>query len=93
MTMEELHGTIVSAALGTFGRNEIRYGYIGLETTDGKHVKIKVDTFTWYETLEVGNKVVVELESLGTTNILIARKIMLRTDSASVNTENAEAAT
>ena len=89
--MKELHGTLVSAALGTFGKNDVLYGYIGLEKTDGTHVKIKVDTFTWYETLEVGSKVIIEVETLGSTDILVARRIMVRTDFAPASGENAEA--
>lgn len=87
----QLHGTLVSSALGTFGKSEILYGYIGLEKEDGSHIRIKVDSYTWYETLDVGSKVVIEVETLGATDILVARKISFQTDLSSGQDEQAKA--
>ncbi len=75
--MTTLNGKIISAHLGEFSKRQIVYGYIGIELQDRSHVKIKVDSYTSYETLVVGEKVVVEVEKLANTEILVARTIRL----------------
>ena len=75
--MTALNGKIISAHLGEFSKRQIVYGYIGLELQDRSHIKIKVDSYTSYETLVVGEKVVVEVEKLANTEILVARTIRL----------------
>lgn len=73
-----LNGKIVSSNLGEFSKKRIKYGYIGIELQDKTHVKVKVDSYTWYETLTIGDEVVVEVDTLAETNILVARKIQLK---------------
>ena len=81
MIMEKtIEGRIISKDLGVFGKNRTVYGYIGIEKTDGEHIKVKVDSFTWYETLEIGSHVFVEIDNLGTTEILVARRIDVNLD-------------
>jgi len=75
-----IEGKIVSQQLGTFGKAQIVYGYIGIEKPNGEHVKVKVDSYTWYETLEVGSQVFVEIAHLGTTDIIVARRIDVNQD-------------
>jgi hypothetical protein len=70
-----IEGTIISKDLGLFGKNQILYGYVGIEKPDGEHIKVKVDSFTWYETLEIGSHVFVETKKLGNTDILVAKRI------------------
>ena len=70
-----IEGKIISKNLGEFGKNQTVYGYIGLELPDCEHIKVKVDSFTWYQTLEIGSHVFVEVKKLGTTDIIIARRI------------------
>jgi hypothetical protein len=72
-----IEGKIISNQLGKFGKEEMLYGYIGIEITPKQHVAIKIDSYTWYETLEVGNHVIVEAVKLGVTDILVARKVSL----------------
>lgn len=72
------HGRIVSTNLAEFSKRRFKYGYIGIELQDKSHIKIKVDSYTWYETLIIGDEVVVEVETLGDTSILVARKIQLK---------------
>ncbi|MHA1904904.1 MAG: hypothetical protein ACW99V_04475 [Candidatus Thorarchaeota archaeon] len=74
--MMTFKGKIQTTQLGVFGKKEIQYGYITILTRGNKHVKIKVDSYTWYETLEIGQKVDVEAEKLGNTDIWVARKIL-----------------
>lgn len=70
-----IEGKIISKDLGVFGKDQIVYGYVGIEKPDGEQIKVKVDSFTWYETLEIGCYVFVETYKLGTTDIIVARRI------------------
>ena len=70
-----IEGKIISKDLGEFGKNQTLYGYIGLELPDCKQIKVKVDSFTWYQTLEIGSHVFVETNRLGSTDIMVARRI------------------
>jgi hypothetical protein len=74
---DTVHGKIVSANLGEFSKKQIKYGYIGIELPDKTHIKVKVDAYTSYETLTIGDKVVMEVETLANTSIIVARKIQL----------------
>ena len=56
-------GQITAADIGVMGNT--RYGYLGIETDEHEHMKVKVTAFTKYDTLAVGAKVTVELESGG----------------------------
>lgn len=71
-------GKIISANLGEFSKRLIVYGYIGIELPDKSHIKIKIDSYTWYESLVIGEEVMVEAETLANTDILVARKIRLK---------------
>ena len=82
-----IHGRIVSVNLGEFSKKRIKYGYLGIELPDRTNIKIKVDAFTWYETLTLGDEVVVEIETLAGTDILVARKIRLKISLESSSTE------
>ena len=85
-----IEGKIISKQFGVFGSKQIVYGYLGIETLSGQQKTLKVDAFTWYETLEIGSQVIVEIATLGTTDIIVARKIsfnpefMTNSDSASI---------
>jgi hypothetical protein len=89
----EITGKIISTQLGVFGRDELRYGYISVQTKDNKVIKIKIDSYTTYETLNLGDRVVVETEFLGDTNILVARKVHHAESDLSHQTNTAKAAT
>ena len=76
--MTVINGKIISSDLGLFSKREIVYGYIGIELPDKSHIKIKIDSYTWYETLSIGEDVVVEIEKLSNTEILVARTVRLK---------------
>lgn len=84
-----IEGKIISKQMGVFGNKQIVYGYLGIETPSGQQRIVKVDAFTWYETLEIGSQVIVEITNLGATDIIVADKIrfnqelMTNTDSVS----------
>ena len=66
-------GSITSADISSMGKK--RYGYLGIETTDHEHLKIKVTAFTKFDTLSVGANVTIELESVGDDALLSAKNI------------------
>ena len=66
-------GIITSADISSMGSK--RYGYLGIETNDNEHIKIKVTAFTKFDTLDVGANVTIELESVGEEVLLTAKKI------------------
>ncbi len=74
----QIHGRIASTNLGEFGKRSIIYGYIGIELPDKTHLKVKIDSYTWYETLTLGDEVMVETETLAGTDIIAARRIQLK---------------
>jgi hypothetical protein len=75
MMDREIEGRIVSSSVATFGNTGIVYGYLGVESDSGERMKIKVDSYTWYETLEMGEHVRIEAHSLGDTSVVVARRI------------------
>ncbi|MHA2142303.1 MAG: hypothetical protein ACXADC_10290 [Candidatus Thorarchaeota archaeon] len=89
---EVLSGRIISSQIGYFGKNEILYGYIAVETEDKKHVTLKVDAYTKYETITIGDHVRVDVHSLANTDILVAREIVAATPLVRVRTVKAETA-
>ena len=62
---ETFIGSITSNQLSVLGNKH--YGFIGIETDDSRHVKVKVAAFTVYETLEIGERVQIVAEPLGNT--------------------------
>ena len=88
----QIHGKIVSANLGEFSKRKIIYGYIGIALDDKTHVKVKVDSYTWYETLTPGDEVIIETETLKNTDIIVARKIQLKSSIESSEREIAATA-
>lgn len=70
-----LTGSITSAQLGHIGPKY--YGFIGVETEDHEHIKIKVAAFTKYDTLDVGRRVHIVAENLGNMGIMTAKSISL----------------
>jgi len=66
-------GHIVAADISSMGKT--RYGYLGIETVDHEHLKVKVTAFTKFDTLEVGAMIKIELQSVGDETLLTAKKI------------------
>ena len=66
-------GQITASDISTLGKTH--YGYLGIETDTHESLKIKVTAFTKFDTLDVGAKVTIELESVGNDSLLSAKKI------------------
>jgi hypothetical protein len=66
-------GLITAANIAVMGKTH--YGYLGIETDEHENLKVKVGAFTKYDTLEVGERVTVELQTVGEDSILTAKKI------------------
>jgi hypothetical protein len=69
-------GKLVSTQLADYGRGGSKYGYISIVLDDRKNMRFKVDFNTACETLNVGDQVIIEAESLGTQGVWIARRIL-----------------
>ena len=82
---EMIQGKIISSHLGEFSKRQIVYGFIGIELSDKTHIRIKIDSYTWYESLTVGDEVVIETHKLANTDILVAKTIRLK---SSIDTES-----
>jgi hypothetical protein len=70
-------GKIVSSQVGSFGGKQFRYGFITVDVA-GKGIKFKIDHDTICETVNVGDQVIVEADTLGETDILIAKSIRIQ---------------
>ncbi len=66
-------GQITASDISTMGKTH--YGYLGIATDAHESLKIKVTAFTKFDTLDVGAKVTIELESVGNEDLLTATKI------------------
>ncbi|MFW9957070.1 MAG: hypothetical protein ACFFCT_03275 [Candidatus Odinarchaeota archaeon] len=78
-TEQAIEGKIITSQIGSFGKAEFPYGYITIEISSSRNITVKIDYYTWFETLEIGKHVVVDASYLGTTDILVARKVSLKT--------------
>jgi len=54
----------------------VKYGYIVVLTPTHELVRFRVDSSTSFESLERGEKITVEYETLGGTDILVAKEIV-----------------
>jgi hypothetical protein len=68
-------GSIVSTQLGHMGKKA--YGFIGVETEEKEHLKLKVAVYTEYDTLETGRRVHVVAENIGNMDVLTVKSISL----------------
>ncbi len=73
-----VEGPIVSAQLGEFGDKRLKYGFISIENEAKDHIRVKIDSYTEFESLDIGDQVVAEVEQLGNTNVLHALKVSKR---------------
>ncbi len=73
-----LIGKIIANQLGKFGSREIIYGYLTIEEETGKHTRIKVDSYTEWDTLSIGDMVEIQATELGNTGIITARRVILK---------------
>jgi hypothetical protein len=89
--MEVLSGKIISSQIGYLGKKEVLYGFISVESQEGKHVTMKVDAYTEYETIKVGDHVRIDVHSLGDTDILVAREIVAANPFVTASAVKAEA--
>jgi len=73
--MNEFNGLIVSTQLSNLGTNPHKYGYIDIDTPDGKQLKFKIGADTEYDTLEIGEMVKVRSGPAGWGGILTAKNV------------------
>lgn len=76
MSKKTVSGEIIATQTAKLPTSDKEYGYITVQTPDQNNVRLKVDMGTNYDTIERGDRVVVEYDQLGGTDILTAKKIM-----------------
>ncbi|MBD3407499.1 MAG: hypothetical protein GF411_15390 [Candidatus Lokiarchaeota archaeon] len=75
--MKKIRGLITATKLSDLSEEDVRFGFITIKSdTDDKTIDIKVDNYTEYDSLEPGKSVEVEYETLGNTDVFVARKIL-----------------
>jgi hypothetical protein len=74
--MDEFNGLIISTQLSTLGLNPHKYGYIDVNTHDGKQLKFKIGADTEYETLKIGENVKIQSGPAGWGGILTAKTVV-----------------
>lgn len=79
--VEELEGCITSSQVAKIDKTDREYGYIGIETSDNRYLKLKVDFYTDYDTLDRGEDVIVKYEPYGSTHVFVAKEIRKKTAS------------
>lgn len=75
MSKKKVTGEIVASQTAKLPTSDKEYGYITVQTPTRKNIKLKIDMGTNYETIERGERVVVEYDQLGGTDILSAKKV------------------
>jgi hypothetical protein len=80
---KKIEGPILSTQLGEFGEKRMKYGFISIENQDKEHIRVKIDSYTEFggveaEKLSIGLQVVAEVDKLGNTDVIHARKISIR---------------
>lgn len=71
-----LDGIIVMSNVDSIGTTDMRDGLITIETPDCDLIKLKVGSYTVFETLDEGKRVLIEAKALSTTNVLFATNII-----------------
>ncbi|MFW9967377.1 MAG: hypothetical protein ACFFEA_09505 [Candidatus Thorarchaeota archaeon] len=88
--VEVLSGKIISSQVGFLGKDELPYGFITVENQEGKHVKLKIDAYTEYETIKINDHVRVHVHRLANTDVLVARDIVAATPFTTARSVEAE---
>ena len=66
-------GSIIVTKLGDMGNR--KYGFLSIETETHEQYEVKVSAYTTYDTLDIGEQVQIEGETLGNKGIFEAKRI------------------
>lgn len=72
---EKLEGQIIASQVGRISNTDKKYGFITIRTPEESHVKVKIDSYTNYDTLEMGHDVEIFTDELGSSSLIVAREI------------------
>ena len=75
--LKTLKGPVTSTQLTKFGAQGKEYGFIGIEVSEHQHVQVKIDAFTQWERCRIGDRVTAEVENIGSSGIVRAKKIVI----------------
>ena len=81
--MEEIvEGIIVVSVVEPISGTDMKAGFITIKTSEDDYVKLEVGSYTAFATLEEGEKVLVQAETLGSTGVAYAKSVILSEHSA-----------
>ena len=72
---EKLEGQIIASQVGRISNTDKHYGFITIKTPKDSHVKVKIDSYTTYDTLEMGHDVEISTDELGTSSLIVAKEV------------------
>ena len=72
---KKITGEIVASQLATLPKTNKQFGFITVETSDSTNYRFKVGTSTKFDSIERGDTVEVQYDTLGSTDILTAEHI------------------
>ncbi|RDE10908.1 MAG: hypothetical protein C4K48_12965 [Candidatus Thorarchaeota archaeon] len=79
---ERVEGIIVASVVEPISDTDMKAGFITVKTSEDDYVKLEVGSYTTFATLEEGEKVLVQAETLGSTGVIYAKSVILSERSA-----------
>lgn len=81
--MEEMvEGIIVASVVESISGTDMKAGFITVKTSEDDYVKLEVGSYTTFASLEEGERVLVQAETLGSTGVIYAKSVVLAERSA-----------
>lgn len=77
----------MASFIETFGESEVKTGFITIQLSEDEYMQLDIGSYTAFETLDEGAKVCVEVDTLGDTGILYAKKVTFVETSAKYSTQ------
>jgi hypothetical protein len=79
---ETVEGTIVVSVVEPIDDTDMKAGFITVKTSEDDYVKLEVGSYTTFVTLEEGENVLVQAETMGSTGVIYAKSVILTERSA-----------
>ena len=74
---KQISGIIVASVVEPIGDTDMKEGFITVQISGDEYVQLDVGSYTQYDILDEGAKVCIEIETLGDTSILYAKRVVL----------------
>ena len=79
---ETVEGTIVVSVVEPINDTNMKAGFITIKTSEDDYVRLEVGSYTTFTTLEEGERVLVQADTLGSTGVIYAKSVTLAERSA-----------